>query len=98
MSASSASQRDSDSCSPVGPADVKVVLPPGRHPRLPCIYIMENHPKYDGRAYYFIHDASFDASREIYRLEVEEFKIPQGPRVEAIEMGLCCLFIYWISV
>lgn len=80
---------------PVGIGDRKVDFPPGRNPKLPAIYIMENHPLHvgSGMAYYFIHDGSPGAAADIYNMEVNELKIPQGPHQEAIELGahICAL-------
>lgn len=74
---------------PYDKIDTKVDFPLGRHPDLPEIWMMAQHPMQqgNGRTFYFIHDGTFESACKVYRLEVEELKIPQGPREEAIEMG-----------
>lgn len=78
-----------DNTLPIGSSDVKVTFPCGRDPRLPCIYIMKNHPLHsgDGTAYYFVHSGTREASEKTYRMEVEDLKIPQGPREDALALG-----------
>lgn len=74
---------------PVGPFDVVVDLPTSRDPRLPVIYVTPDHPLHlgHGKAYYFIYDGTFENAQAVYNLEVNELKIPQGPREEAVQMG-----------
>lgn len=74
---------------PIGPNDEKVLFSSRRNPKLPDMYIMNNHPQQlgSGKAYYFIHDGSFEAAKKIYELEVKEMKIPQGPHDEAVDLG-----------
>lgn len=79
----------SSSTSSVGPFNIAVPHPAARHPKLPTLYEMKNHPKHkgQGRALYYLYNGLFDAARDIYNLEVKELKIPQGSANEAISMG-----------
>lgn len=76
---------------PIGADDERVIFSPERHPKLPDIYIMDNHPQQigKGRAFYFIYDGTFESAKAIYELEVNELrlKIPQGSHDEAIALG-----------
>lgn len=80
---------DDDDAYPIGPGNRKVEFPPSHNPKLPAIYIMPNHPLHcgGGNTYYFIHDRSPAAAKDIYHMEVNKLKIPQGPHSEAIELG-----------
>lgn len=73
----------------VGPHDMKLMFPVGRSAKLPDIYEAFEHPLHrgSGKAYFFIHEGTLEAALETYKLEVNELKIPQGPRGDAISLG-----------
>ena len=74
---------------PVGPNDIAVQFPPGRHAGLPPIYKTLSHPKKSrpGNVYYFIQDVTKKGMEASLAIE-DKMKIPYGPKSVAIAKGV----------